>query len=157
MASKLVLRLGEILVGMGSITPFQRDEILAAQRRGGRPFGLIAEQMFGVRPETVEEAWALQYAQMADRVDPRRLRPDPVAVALITPRQARQFHLLPVEVLPEAMGGEVTLCTFESNLARALRFVGWRVGRAASFVIADPEPLREAIERAYSGAGVQAA
>lgn len=157
MSSKPVLRLGEILVGMGSITPGQRDEILLAQRRGGRPFGLIAEQMFGVRPETVEEAWAAQYAQMADRVDARRLRPDPMAISLISPRQARQFHLLPIEVLPESMGGEVTLCTFESNLARALRFVGWRVGRSASFVIADPEPLREAIERAYSGAGIQAA
>jgi len=157
MARKLVLRLGEILVGMGALTPFQRDEILMAQRRRARPFGLIAEQLFGVRPETVEEAWAAQYAQMADRVDPRRLRPDPLALGMISRRQARQFHVLPIEVLPEAMGGEVTFCTFESNLARALRFVGWRVGRPASFVIADPEPLRQAIEKAYTGTGIRAA
>lgn len=157
MQGKVVLRLGEILVGMGALTPQQRDEILETQRRGGRPFGLIAEQQFGVRPEVVEEAWAVQYGQLADRVDPRRLKPDTFALSLISARQARQFHLLPIESLPDAMGGEVTFCTFESNLARALRFVGWRIGKPASFLLADPEPLRMAIERAYPAADMQAA
>jgi type IV pilus assembly protein PilB len=153
MRSSHVLRIGEILVEKGVITPNQRDEILEIQKRRGRPFGDLAERLFGVRPEAVEDAWARQYAQMADHVDARRLRPEPAALQLVTPRHALQFGVLPVEL----SGDEVMICTAEDNLPRALRFISWKVGRPAYFVIADLESLERAIQEFYGIKGAEAA
>lgn len=141
-----VLRLGELLKARGALTEAQVQEILDTQRRRGRPFGDLAERMFGVRPEIVEDAWAEQYAQMADHVDPARLRPEADALKLIEPEQAREFTVLPVEI----NGDEVMVCTTAENLARALRFVGWRIGKPAYFVLADSEKLERAIARSYA-------
>ncbi len=140
-----VLRIGEVLIECGAITESQRDQILEAQKARSRPFGDIAERLFNVKPEVVEDAWAAQYAQMADHVDARRLRPDSDALALISARQARQFGVLPVEL----GGGELMVCTTEQNLVRALRFVGWKIGVPAYFVLADHDSLEAAIERHY--------
>jgi MSHA biogenesis protein MshE len=144
--TKNVLRLGELLTARGALTREQVEEILATQKRRGRPFGDLAERMFGVRPEVVEDAWAEQYAQMADRVDAGRLRPDAEALGLIEGAQAREFGLLPVEI----NGDEVMLCTTPDNLARALRFVGWRIGKPAYFVLAEESALERAIQRHYA-------
>lgn len=146
--TKRVLRIGEILVECGAITEAQRDQILEAQKQRGRPFGDVAERLFNLKPEVVEDAWATQYAQMADHVDARRLRPDSDALALISARQARQFGVLPVEI----GGSELMVCTTEGNLVRALRFVGWKIGMPAYFVIADEASLEAAIERHYEAA-----
>jgi hypothetical protein len=144
--TRRVLRLGELLTARGALTQEQVAEILETQKRRGRPFGDLAERLFGVRPEVVEDAWAEQYAQMADRVDPSRLRPQPDALRLVEPDQAREFAVLPLAVDAD----EVTLCTTPANLARALRFVGWRIGKPASFVLADSNALTRAITRAYA-------
>lgn len=141
-----VLRLGELLKARGALTEAQVQEILETQKRRGRPFGDLAERMFGVRPEVVEDAWAEQYAQMADHVDAMRLRPEPEALRLIEGDLAREFGVLPVEI----NGDEVMVCTTAENLARALRFVGWRIGKPAYFVIADGEKLERAIARSYA-------
>jgi hypothetical protein len=144
--TRRVLRLGELLTARGALTPEQVAEILETQKRRGRPFGDLAERLFGVRPEVVEDAWAEQYAQMADRVDPARLRPQPDALRLVEADQARTFGILPLAVDAD----EVTLCTTPDNLARALRFVGWRIGKPASFVLAESTALTRAIIRAYA-------
>lgn len=144
--TKNVLRLGELLTARGALTKEQVAEILDTQKRRGRPFGDLAERLFGVRPEIVEEAWAEQYAQMADHVDPARLRPEAAALRLIEGEQAREFGLLPVEI----NGDEVMVCTTSDNLARALRFVGWRIGKPAYFVIAEETALERAIQRHYA-------
>jgi|CXWL01.1.fsa_nt_gi hypothetical protein len=144
--ARKVLRIGEILVEHGAISSDERDVILEHQRQHGRPFGDLAERLFGVRPEVVEEAWARQYALLADHVDPARLRPTLPALALVSRRQARQFGVLPVELDTF----EVMLCTSESNLARALRFAAWKIGMPAYFVLAEEDALKAAIERVYA-------
>ena len=50
------IRLGEILIRQGVLTESQVNQILMTQRSSQRPFGLLAEQMFGLSPNAVERA-----------------------------------------------------------------------------------------------------
>ena len=54
-------RIGELLVANLILTDLQVNAILCAQSVSGRPFGYLAEQMFGVSRAQVEGAWAKQY------------------------------------------------------------------------------------------------
>lgn len=147
------LRLGDLLVLNGSLTSKQRDEVLEEQRLGGRPFGEIAEWMFGVSPAAVETAWAQQVSDLAPHIDPRSENIDPYALRQIGRRQAWQFSVLPVRFI----GEELVVCTTQEELPRALKFVGWRMGTPCRVVIASPHALGEALERHYPMSGMTAA
>ncbi len=146
------VRLGDLLVARGVINETQRQRILAAQANSARPFGVIAEDLFGVDPQGIEQAWASQYASMADKVDPRKCWPAPDVLQLIERRQAWQFRVLPLRM----EDGELLICTSEPFLARALRFVGWRINEPCSFVMATPEALGESLSKWYAMAGLSA-
>lgn len=153
MAGTGVLRIGEILVARGVLSDDQRQQVLETQQVVGRPFGDLAERLFGIRPEQVEDAWAAQYAQMAPKTDLARVKPQRGALELISGRQARQFSVLPVLTDHE----ELIVATSADNLARALRFLGWKVGRPVSFLIVDPGPLERMIDLCYGKAEASAA
>jgi hypothetical protein len=147
------VHLGDLLVRNGVLTERQRDEVLAAQRERGGPFGAIAEQMFGVSPSAVERAWAEQYSHLCPHVDPRAFPVQSRALESITKRQAWQFRVLPLQW----KGAELILCTTQEALPRALKFAGWRLGHGCLFVLADPLFLGEAMMRHYPMAGMTAA
>ncbi len=146
------MRLGDLLVRQGVLTEHQRDQILDFQRTHARPFGELAETLFGVAAEAVEQAWATQYAMLADTVDPRDARVRPDALSLVSRRQAWQFKVLPMGL----EDGEVRVCTTKEHLARALRFVGWRVCAPCHFVLAEAEHLGEALMSHYPITGFTA-
>lgn len=148
----MAMRLGDLLVRQGVLTETQRDEILEFQQTHRRPFGELAETLFGVAPEAVEQAWAMQYAMLADSVDPRRTEVGAGALDLVSRRQAWQFKILPLDV----SDGEVRVCTTQEHLARALRFVGWRVCAPCHFVLAKAEHLGEALMKHYPITGFSA-
>lgn len=135
------LHLGELLVKQGALTMAQRDAVLLAQRDRGGPFGALAEEMFGVSPESVELAWAQQFASFAPHVDPRTYSVNPHALEIITRRQAWQFRILPIDF----QGDEVVACTCEEWLVRAMKFAGWRLGHGVHFVLTEPAALGEAL------------
>lgn len=139
------IRLGDFLVRLGVLSEGQRDEVLAEQGSSGRPFGVLAEEMFGVDPKAVERAWALQYAELVGRVKLGGERMEPGVLSLVDRRQAWQFQILPMRV--EA--GELVIATTEAALPRAMRFVGWVLGEEASFVIAEEEDLLGRLSEAY--------
>lgn len=145
------IRLGELLVSHGVINQQQRDEILRVQKSSGRPFGLLAEQMFGVSPQDVEQAWAEQYAQFADRIDPTLTDVAPDALATLERRQAWQFRTLPIRY----DYGELLIATDSASLPRAMRFVGWRISAPCRFLIAHPDTLTAALQAYYPMAGFQ--
>lgn len=149
----MVLRLGDLLVRNGVLTTDQRDFILEQQREMGRPFGELAERLFGVSAADVEQAWAEQYAALSAPVDPRRYRPNAELLGRVTKRQAWQFEVLPLK----HEGDELLLCTTQENLPRAMKFAGWRLGEAVSFVLASPKALGEALEKHYPMGGMTAA
>jgi len=147
------VRLGDLLVARGVINETQRQRILAAQANSARPFGVIAEDLFGVDPQGIEQAWASQYASMADKVDPRKCWPAPDVLQLIERRQAWQFGLIPVR-----QDGPVLECvTAPDYLARAMRFAGWRVPMDCSFSICDRANLATALGIHYPIEGLDAA
>ncbi|GDX97841.1 hypothetical protein LBMAG48_02450 [Phycisphaerae bacterium] len=152
------LQLGDLLVKHNVLTSQQRDLVLEAQKTRGGPFGVIAEEMFGVSPNAVERAWAEQYASFAPTIDPRTYPVQSRALEVVNRRQAWQFKLLPLELRTDRSGNPMLLaCTTQEHLVRALRFTGWKVGHQCQFILAEALPLGEAMCTHYPMAGMTAA
>ncbi len=149
----MAVRLGDLLVSSGTITEDQRDLVLEDQRRSGRPFGEIAERLFGVRPTAVEQAWADQFAMITTVVDPCTSDVDKDVLPLIDRRQAWQFRIVPLW----HHDGDLVLCTSREHLVRALKFAGWRLGRSCHFVLAEPQSLSAALTKYYNIPGMEQA
>ena len=64
------IRLGEILVENGLLTPQQVNQVLKQQKRGGRPFGVLAERMFGLDPQAPGRHLVLATCWPLDAVTP---------------------------------------------------------------------------------------
>ncbi len=141
----MIPRLGNLMVEAGILTPQQRDQILWVQREHPRPFGAIAEELFGVKPIDVERAWADQLIDIADRVDPAIMVADHDCITLIDRRQAWQFGVLPLS----RTDAELRLCTCPTMLVKAVRFAGWRLPGCCSFELAQPDRLAIALQRHY--------
>jgi hypothetical protein len=149
----MTLRLGDLLVNRGAMTGQQRDAVLEYQRLTGRPFGELAERLFGVGQAAVEQAWAEQYGSIARRIDPRSETFDPSALELIDRRQAWQFRILPVRF----DAAELMVCSTQEHLVRALKFAGWKIQASCYFVLTDPLSLGEALMKHYPMAGMNPA
>jgi hypothetical protein len=141
----MTIRLGELLVVQGALTGAQRNEILEIQSKSQRPFGVIAEERFGVSPGIIEMAWATQYASIAKRINPTAIEIDTPLLELVSKRQAWQFGLIPVRQLE----GEIEFVTSMECLIRALRFVGWRIQSMCTFGICDLPTLKRGLEMHY--------
>jgi type IV pilus assembly protein PilB len=139
------VRLGQLLIEAGVLTTQQVQRIVAEQHRTGTPFGLLSEQMFGIDPDAIEQAWALQYASMSREVDPQRERIEPQALSLVTRRQAWQFRILPMRF----DDGELMMATTQQHLRRALRFATAVMGVPVFLVLTSPQALGEALCRHY--------
>ncbi|MBM91044.1 MAG: hypothetical protein CMJ35_05455 [Phycisphaerae bacterium] len=139
------IRLGELLVLQGVLTSEQQGEILEIQRESGRPFGLIAEERFHVDPSAIEQAWAAQYAMIAQRIDPADIEIQEDVLGLVSKRQAWQFGFIPVA----SHDDEIQMVASRETLARALRFVGWRISELCTFAICDLDCLRRGLETHY--------
>jgi hypothetical protein len=147
----MALRLGEILMRKGVMTPGQVEAVLEAQKRLKRPFGELAEEMFGVHNEHLEEAWADQYESLTARVDPIVERSDPATRAMVTTRQAWQFRVVPLRM----DGSELMVCTSREHLPRALRFCYRHFGPQCYFVLCSAAQLIEALVKFYPMPGAE--
>lgn len=143
------LRIGELLVKRGVLTPEQRDRVLLEQRVRHRPFGVLAEELFALDPRALTQAWADQFEADAPRVDPRREPVETDALLLLSRRQAWQFKLFPMRFESD----ELVLCTTRTHLPRGLNFAYRHVGPACCFVLAEPGQLTEALQRHYPWEG----
>lgn len=148
-------RLGELLVRRGVLTAAQVDHIMSVQRHTARPFGELAEALFGVAPQDVEQAWAAQLAEITERFDPRRDRPEPAVHGLVNRRQAWQFGVLPVRM--DADADAVVMATTEAMLPRAARFLAWRLAEPVHFIVATPADLERALHEHYPLPGARLA
>ena len=149
----MALRLGDVLVARGVLTASQRDVVLHAQSQLGRPFGVLAEELYDICPRDVEKAWAQQYASLAPTLTAGEIAPDSRVLELLDRRQAWQFELLPLRV---DAPGELVFCTTERKLPKALRFVNWRFAQPCLFMIASVHDLGISLERHYPLGGVKA-
>ena len=87
------IRIGQLLVERGVLTEQQVFEVLQAQRDRAIPFGVLAERMFEVSVESVEEAWIEQYSRNTGILDLATQQVDSRVLRLINRRQIGRAHV----------------------------------------------------------------
>jgi hypothetical protein len=63
------VQIGQLLVEQGALSEAQVQHILAVQKMSHRPFGDLAERLYGINPKAIEDAWVEQYIRIAGVVD----------------------------------------------------------------------------------------
>ena len=148
----MTIRLGEVLIASGVLTEEQVSMILEQQAQQHKPFGLLCEQLCGISPAAIEDAWANQYASLTRTIDPTVEIFDPHAMQLVTRRQAWQFRVLPIRF----DDAELMIATTQQHLRRALRFANNVLGVPLYFVMANPDALGDALCKHYALPGMSA-
>jgi MshEN domain len=140
------IRIGRILIEQGVLSEQQVFEIAQAQKTTGVPFGVLAERMFDVTVESVEQAWIEQYCRFTGTIDLSVQEIDAEALRLINRRQAWQFEILPLRFEPE---GELLMAASRARLARAVTFAANRLQPMVFFRVADSQQLRQFLSIHY--------
>jgi len=139
------IQIGQLLIQQGVLTDEQVKHILSVQKVSNRPFGDLAERLFGIDPRVVEDAWVEQYIRIAGVVDLDEQKVDEECLRKLNRRQAWQFHLLPLNRDEERLN----VATSAEQLVRAVNFSTRRLDEDLYFMIAEREQLREFLMRHY--------
>ncbi|HZZ42939.1 MAG TPA: hypothetical protein VFE58_08370 [Tepidisphaeraceae bacterium] len=139
------IRIGELLVEQGILSPKQVDHIIHVQRSTQRPFGDLAEKLFGIDPKAVEDAWVQQYLRLAGTVDLEEQRIDTECLRTLNRRQAWQFQALPLH----RQELDLQVATTADNLVRAVNFATRSLDEPVYFLIAEHQQLREFLMKHY--------
>ena len=139
------IRIGELLVEQGVLSGAQVEEILCEQRKSSRPFGDLAERLFGIHPKAIEDAWVEQYLRISGVVDLNDIEIETECLRLLSRRQAWQFHLLPLH----RQDSEVHIATSAEDLVRAVNFSTRGIDEPVYLLIAERAQLREFLMRHY--------
>ena len=140
------IKIGQVLIEQGVLDDQQVFEILEAQRERHIPFGVLAERMFDVTLESIEQAWVEQYSRFTGEIDLDEYAIDRRALQLINRRQAWQFEILP---LCWESSGELLMAASRRRLARAVTFVANRLEPVVFFRLANSEQLRRFLKKHY--------
>lgn len=140
------IRIGEVLVERGVLTEQQVFEIVQAQKQERVPFGVLAERMFDVTVDSIEQAWVDQYHRFTGTIDLDQQRFDEGALRLINRRQAWQFQILPIAYEPT---GELLMAASRHRLARAVTFAASHFEPVVYFRIAESGQLRRFLQTHY--------
>ena len=140
------IRIGEILVEQGVLTEQQVFEIVQAQKKLHLPFGVLAERMFEVTLESIENAWIEQYHRFTGTIDLSEQNFDDQALRLINRRQAWQFEIIPVGFEPT---GELLMAASRRRLARAVTFATNRLDKVVYFRIAESDQIQAFLKEHY--------
>ena len=139
------IQIGQLLVEQGVLSDVQVQRILEAQKLSHRPFGDLAERMFGIDPQAVEDAWVQQYLRIAGVVDLNDIKIETDALRKLNRRQAWQFHMLPTNRENE----NLNVATSAENLVRSVNFATRKIDEPVYFLIAEREQLREFLMKHY--------
>ena len=140
------IKIGQILIEQGVLNEQQVFEILEKQQTTALPFGVLAERLFDVTLESIENAWIEQYARFTGEIDLDQYEIDKQALTVINRRQAWQFEILPIRY---EESGELLMAASRRRLARSVTFVAKRLEPIAFFRLADSEQLRSFLRRHY--------
>lgn len=138
-------RIGELLVRIGALNEQQLQAILEQQKNTHRPFGDLAERMYGVCPNQVEQAWIEQYLSYSTAVDLQNQDIDMQVLRVLNRRQAWQFRLLPLH----KEGNELVIATCLEKLPRAVNFAWNRLSDPVYFLIAQRPQLEQFLQEHY--------
>ena len=139
------IQIGELLIEQGVLSEKQVAHILKVQKMSHRPFGDLAERLYGISPQAVEDAWVQQYVRLAGTVDLDDQKFDEQCLRLLNRRQAWQFHVLPMNRVEE----ELSIATSAENLVRAVNYSSKKLDEPVFFQIAERKQLREFLMKHY--------
>jgi hypothetical protein len=139
------IRIGEVLVEQGVLSKDQVDHILRVQKASHRPFGDLAERLYGISARAIEDAWVEQYVRLAGVVNLDQHKMDINCLRLLNRRQAWQFHLLPTN----RDGAELSIATSPEHLVRAVNFSTRTFNEPVYLLIAERDQLREFLMKHY--------
>jgi len=139
------IRIGQLLVEQGVLSDVQVENILKVQKQTGRPFGDLAERLYGIDPRAVEDAWVEQYVRTVGLVDLNQIRIETECLRLLNRRQAWQFQLLPAN----RDAGELNVATTPQRLVRSVNFATRTFDEPVYFMLAERAQLREFLMKHY--------
>jgi len=139
------IQIGQLLMEQGVLTPKQVEHILSVQKVSHRPFGDLAERLYGISPQAVEDAWVQQYIRMVGTIDLEDQKFDEQCLRLLNRRQAWQFHVLPMHRNED----NLNIATSAADLVRAVNFSSKKLDEPVFFQIAERTQLREFLMRHY--------
>jgi hypothetical protein len=140
------IQIGQLLVEQGVLSDDQVKHILQVQKLSHRPFGDLAERLFGISPKAVEDAWVEQYLRVAGVVDLDDQEVETDCLRMLNRRQAWQFHLLP---LHRDEVQDINMATSAENLVRSVNFTTRKIDEPINFLIAERAQLREFLMKHY--------
>ncbi len=140
------IQIGQLLIEQGVLTDEQVKHILQVQKLSHRPFGDLAERLFGISPKAVEDAWVEQYLRVAGVVDLDDQEVETDCLRMLNRRQAWQFHLLP---LNRDEVQDLSMATSAENLVRSVNFTTRKIDEPINFLIAERTQLREFLMKHY--------
>ena len=139
------IQIGQLLVEQGVLTQSQVNHILKVQRVSQRPFGDLAERLYGINPKAVEDAWVEQYIRIAGVMDLNEIEVDTDCLRLLNRRQAWQFHMLPMNRSDD----HLNIATDKESLVRAVNFSAKKLDEPVFFQLADRAQLRAFLMKHY--------
>ena len=139
------IQIGQLLIEQGALTASQVEQILRVQKMSHRPFGDLAERLFGISPQAVEDAWVQQYIRLTGTIDLDEQKLDEECLRLINRRQAWQFHMLPTNHTED----HLNIATTAQSLVRAVNFSAHALDEPVYFQIAERKQLREFLMKHY--------
>ena len=139
------LKIGELLVTQGLLTVEQVQQILMEQELTARPFGDLAERLFGIDPRAVEAAWIEQYLSYDTITDLSQQTVEDPALRALTRRQAWQFRILPLRY----EHGHLLAATTRRSLRRSVNFAWATLRDPVCFLIAQDEQVDRYLDEHY--------
>ena len=137
--------IGQLLIEQGVLTETQVQHILKVQKESARPFGDLAERLFGIDPRAVEDAWVEQYVRTVGVADLDEITIETDCLRLLNRRQAWQFHILPACRDEQ----QLNVATSAEGLVRAVNFASRKIDEPLFFLIAERQQLREFLMKHY--------
>ena len=139
------IQIGQVLVEQGVLSDVQVQHILKVQKECPRPFGDLAERLFGIDPKAVEDAWVRQYVETVGITDLTDHEIEEQCLRLLNRRQAWQFHALPIN----RADNNLNVATSPESLVRAVNFSTRTFEEPVYFLIAERQQLREFLMKHY--------
>ncbi len=139
------IQIGQLLVEQGVLSDKQVGHILKVQRLSHRPFGDLAERLYGIDPKAVEDAWVEQYIRTVGLVDLEQQWVETEALRTLNRRQAWQFHLLPLHHECQ----QLQMATSPESLVRAVNFSARGIDEPIYMLLAERTQLREFLMKHY--------
>ncbi|GBC79226.1 Type II secretion system protein E [bacterium HR09] len=139
----MALKLGELLLKAGMITPAQLEKALEEQRSRGGKLGEILQKLGYVTEDDIIECLSHQYG--VPSINLRNFDIDPAVAKLIPEDQARKHNIIAIL----KTGQTLTVAMADPTNIFAVDDITFSTGFKVDPVVASEEAIREAIDKVY--------